>query len=334
MEFNNLLLPFFVSFFGIYLYKRFSISQNILAEPNFRTLHIKPIPSGGGIIFSVVFIISLLYLWWLGLLSDNFFLVLSIGGLAATLFGFLDDLINIGPIFKLVIQFLLSGWSFFWLEGSNLFFFDWLPALFAIPATLLFLVWIINAYNFIDGIDGMAISGALFVSFTIICVLLLTRPDSEFILLLALLFACISSFIFFNWPPASIFMGDSGSIFLGYLFGSIILATVISGELSILTWLVVFGYFFADLVVTQIMRFILVKKWYLAHRSHAYQNLARIKGSHFIITGGVLLFNFTWILPLTLWSALNPGIAYYAVFLAVLPGIVITFIYGPLLSSS
>ena len=84
----------------------------------------------------------------------------------------------------------------------------------------------------------------------------------------------------FNWPPASIYMGDAGSIFLGYLFGSLILLTVMVGAETIWTWLVVFGYFFNDISVPKIMRVILVKKWYLAHRIHAYQNLARITGSH------------------------------------------------------
>jgi len=146
--------------------------------------------------------------------------------------------------------------------------------------------------------------------------------------------ASSSAFMLFNWPPASIFMGDAGSVFLGYLFGSLILVTVMMGDLSIWTWLVVFGYFFADTTVTQIMRVILVKKWYLAHRSHAYQNLARISGSHLKVTGGVVLYNLIWILPLTLWSALSPEMAFYAVALAVLPGVVVAYRYGPRLSSS
>jgi Fuc2NAc and GlcNAc transferase len=138
----------------------------------------------------------------------------------------------------------------------------------------------------------------------------------------------------FNWPPASIFMGDAGSVFLGYLFGSLILVTVMVGDVTIWTWLVVLGYFFADTSVTQIMRVILVKKWYLAHRSHAYQNLARITGSHLKVTSGVVLYNLIWILPLTFWSALSPETSLYAVVLAVFPGILVAYRYGPRLSSS
>ena len=144
----------------------------------------------------------------------------------------------------------------------------------------------------------------------------------------------ISTFLFFNWPPASIFMGDSGSAFLGYIFGALILFTVKSGDISIWTWLIVFGYFFADTTVTQLMRIILVKKWYLPHRSHAYQNLARITGSHLKVTGGVVLYNVVWILPLTIWSVMKPDIALFAVALAIAPSLIFALKYGPFLSST
>ena len=129
-------------------------------------------------------------------------------------------------------------------------------------------------------------------------------------------------------------MGDSGSAFLGYIFGSLILFSVMSGDISIWTWLIVLGYFFADTTVTQLMRIILVKKWYLPHRSHAYQNLARITGSHIKVTGGVVLYNVVWILPLTIWSVMKPEMALFAVALAIAPSLVFTLKYGPLLSSS
>jgi len=334
LRIEYLIISVVVSFFATFLYIKFAINRGIIANLNFRTLHVNPIPSGGGIVFSMVFVTGQTYLWWLNQLSNTLFLLLSVGGGMAALFGFLDDLKDIRAKKKLAVQILLSGWSVYLLEGATLFYFGWLPSLISILATLLFLVWMMNAYNFMDGIDGMAISVAVFVSATIIGVLLWTRPESEFIVVMAMLLASSSAFMLFNWPPASIFMGDAGSVFFGYLFGSLILATVMVGDLSIWTWLVVFGYFFADIIVTQIMRFILVKKWYLAHRSHAYQNLARISGSHLKVTGGVTLYNLIWILPLTLWSALSPEMALYAVVLAVSPGLVVAYRYGPRLSSS
>ena len=332
--FKYLIIPAVVSYFGIILYRRVAISRDIVANPNFRNLHASPLPVGGGIIFSFVFVISLFFIWLLNQISDDLFWVLAVGGGSAALFGFLDDLKDIRASSKLVAQFFLSGWLLFWLGGGPLLSIDWIPVLVAIPVTALFLVWMVNAYNFMDGIDGMAVSGAVFVSGAITLVLLLTNGDSEFFSVFVLFLASISTFLFFNWPPASIFMGDSGSAFLGYIFGALILFTVKSGDISIWTWLIVFGYFFADTTVTLLMRIILVKKWYLPHRSHAYQNLARITGSHLKVTGGVVLYNVVWILPLTIWSVMKPEMALFAVVLAIAPSIVFAFKYGPLLSSS
>ena len=332
--FKYLIIPAVVSYFGIILYRRVAISRDIVANPNFRNLHASPLPVGGGIVFSFVFVFSLFFIWWLNQISDDLFWVLAVGGGSAALFGFLDDLKDIRASSKLVAQFFLSGWVLFWLGGGPLLSIGWIPVLVAIPVTALFLVWMINAYNFMDGIDGMAVSGAVFISGAITLVLLLSNGDSEFFSVFVLFLASISTFLFFNWPPASIFMGDSGSVFLGYIFGALILFTVKSGDISIWTWLIVFGYFFADTTVTQLMRIILVKKWYLPHRSHAYQNLARITGSHLKVTGGVVLYNVVWILPLTIWSVMKPEIALFAVVLAIAPSLVFAFKYGPLLSSS
>ena len=332
--FNYLIIPAVVSYFGIILYRRVAIRRDIVANPNYRNLHTSPLPVGGGIVFSFVFVFSLFFIWWLNQISDDLFWVLAVGGGSAALFGFLDDLKDIRASSKLVAQFFLSGWLLFWLGGGPLLSIGWIPVLVAIPVTSLFLVWMVNAYNFMDGIDGMAVSGAVFVSGAITLVLLLTNGDSEFFSVFVLFLASISTFLFFNWPPASIFMGDSGSTFLGYIFGALILFTVMSGDISIWTWLIVFGYFFADTTVTQLMRIILVKKWYLPHRSHAYQNLARITGSHLKVTGGVILYNVVWILPLTIWSVMKPEMALFAVVLAIAPSLVFAFKYGPLLSSS
>ena len=78
----------------------------------------------------------------------------------------------------------------------------------------------------------------------------------------------------------------------------------------------------------------LVKKWYLAHRSHAYQNLARITGSHLKVTGGVIIYNLIWVLPLTLWSALQPEMGVVAAICSIMPASIIAYKYGPKLSLS
>jgi len=93
--FKYLIIPAVVSYFGIILYRRVAISRDIVANPNFRNLHASPLPVGGGIVFSFVFVFGLFFIWWLNQISDDLFWVLAVGGCMAALFGFLDDLKDI-----------------------------------------------------------------------------------------------------------------------------------------------------------------------------------------------------------------------------------------------
>jgi Fuc2NAc and GlcNAc transferase len=322
------------SWIGVFLYKKFAIYTGIFAHQNHRTLHDEPIPRGGGVVFSILFILFIFLIWPYLELSNNLFLILGVGGGVATLFGFIDDIMNIRARTKLIIQLLLSGWVVYWLYLDSLLVMNWMPIYIMITACLFFMVWMMNAYNFMDGVDGMASSGAIFSSLTLALVLSLTSNSVELIPIFILIATTVSGFIIFNWPPATIFMGDAGSVFLGYIFGALLIFTTLNGSLSIWNWLIVFGYFFADTTVTQIVRIILVKKWYLAHQSHAYQNIARINGSHLKVTSRVTLYNIIWILPIAIWSALQPEMEILAAILSVTPALVVVYKYGPVLSSS
>jgi len=330
-----LIVPVIIcSWISVFLYKKYAIYVGIISNPNYRTLHESPIPRGGGIVFSILFILAIFLIWPYLKLSDNLFLILGVGGGVASLFGFIDDIMNIRARIKLTIQFLLSGLTVYWLFIDSLLLMNWIPIFITIAVCLFFMVWMMNAYNFMDGVDGMAASGAIFSSLTLALVLFLTDNSFELIPIFILIATTVSGFMIFNWPPATIFMGDAGSVFLGYIFGSLLIFTTLSGNLSIWNWLTVFGYFFADTTVTQIIRVILIKKWYLAHRSHAYQNFARITGSHLKVTSRVTLYNIIWILPLAIWSALQPEMEILAAILAVTPALVVAYKYGPMLSSS
>jgi len=180
----------------------------------------------------------------------------------------------------------------------------------------------------------MAASGAVLISVTSILALLLAHADATLMLVFGLLAMCNLAFLLFNRPPASIFMGDSGSLFLGYCFGVLISQTVSLGQVSLWTWLVVFGYFAGDTTTTTLLRIWSVKRWYSAHRSHAYQNLARIWESHAKVVSGVTLYHLLWLLPLAIWSTLEPSTSPLAAALAFAPVIVWTLRYGPRLSST
>jgi len=327
-----LLLIYFGSIIGTILYRRFAIKHNILANLNFRTLHQKPTPRGGGVIFSMIFALSVILFGSLNIIEKNLINVFGYGAILALLLGYIDDLISISSLKKLLLQFFLVLWILYFfsidITYQNQGALSW-TSWFIVA---IFLVWLINAYNFIDGVDGMAILGAILISSTIILTLVLTSGFSDLMLILLVLLASCLGFLFFNWPKASIFMGDSGSIFLGFCFSSLIVFSVTTDEVSIYTWLVVFGYYLADTSTTTIIRIFLVKKWYGSHRSHAYQNIARIKDNHFLVTSGVLIYHLFWLLPLAILTVFKQDLVLIIVICAYLPSIMWTIRFGPLLS--
>lgn len=319
---------------GTWAFKLFALNKGIVANPNFRSLHQRPMPCGGGVVFSFVFSFSLTGLWLFTEIDADLMWAVVLGGLATTLFGFADDVAQIGAKLKLAVQCGLAVWVLFCFGGQPLLKLSSTWPFVDLAISWLCLVWLMNLYNFMDGIDGMAASGATFICAAAIVVLVLTSSDKSLMLVFALLGVCSFGFLLFNWPPASIFMGDSGSLFLGYCFGALIIKTVTGGQISFWTWLIIFAYFAGDTTTTTVLRIFLIKRWYGAHRSNAYQNLARIWGSHFKVVRAVSLYHLFWLFPLAVWSALDPSFAPLAAAFAIAPVIFWTFRYGPRLSSS
>lgn len=325
---------FLATIIGTRFFRLFAIQRGIVANPNFRSLHQQPMPRGGGIVFSLVFISAVIGLWLATTIDADLMWAVVIGGAVATLSGFIDDVVQIGPKTKFAIQGVLAAWVLFCFGSVPLFDLPWTPTFIDLAISWFALVWLMNLYNFMDGIDGMAASGAILICATSIAALLLAKADETLMLVFGLLAVCSLGFLLFNWPPAGIFMGDSGSLFLGYCFSVLIARTVTDGQISLWTWLVIFGYFAGDTTTTTLLRMWSINRWYGAHRSHAYQNLARVWGSHLQVVRGVTLYHVLWLLPLAIWSTLEPSTAPLAAALALAPVIFCTLRYGPRLSSS
>lgn len=332
-----LIIAFLLTILGVHVFRRIAVKFDIVAKRNFRTLHKVDVPKGSGLVFSLVYISLIFILWIQGAVSDSLAQVICLGGLAATVFGFVDDVIDVPAIIKLFIQISLSSFTVFSLGDVSLLLEKNTPLLdlgllgwfFSIGI----LVWLMNLYNFMDGVDGMAASGTVFLCGTISSLLFFVNGNAELGLIVALLASSCLGFLIYNWPPASIFMGDAGSVFIGYIFGALIIYCMLKNEISIWTWLTVFGYFGIDTTTTLILRVVRVKKWYGAHRSHAYQNLARIWDSHSKVTGLVLAYHVLWVLPLTIFSVKYTQYQEFICLLAICPIIIWTLKFGPLLSS-
>jgi Fuc2NAc and GlcNAc transferase len=319
---------------GTRAYRAFAIRKGIVAPLNFRSLHQRPTPRGGGIVFSIVCVATVIGLSLTGVVDPKLFRALAVGGVVAAVFGFIDDARHVNAAVKLLVQMALAAWILVCFEGAALVDLPVTPRWVDVTLSWMGLVWLMNLYNFIDGIDGLAAMGAVSISAIAILALLPGGANWSVVLVLAALGLCSAGFLMFNWPPASIFMGDSGSLFLGFSFGALIAATLTAGDLSLWSWLVVFGYFAGDTTTTTLLRMAVADKWYGEHRSHAYQNLARIWDSHLRVVRGIALYHLVWLLPLAVWSVLAPSAAPLAAVLALAPVVVWTLRYGPLLSSS
>jgi Fuc2NAc and GlcNAc transferase len=328
-----MMLMVIIFFLGIILlryYEPYAIKKDILAVPSSRTLHGNKTPRGGGIVFSLLFVFGIAILFVFGITSFEVLMVLGVGGFVATIFGFADDIVDISEGYKMTVQILLAMWVIYWFDANILI--EWVPSWFSLFITAFLLVWMINLYNFMDGIDGMAISGALFISI-VASILSLVGGGLELSIIFFLLAVSSVGFIIYNWPPARIFMGDAGSIFLGYCFGALVLKSSTNGDISFWIWVIILSYFVVDTTVTLLLRIVIVRR-YLPHRSHAYQNLARIWNSHAKVTGLVMAYHFIWILPLSVWATIDNDVEIIAALLAIVPVILLTLKYGPIFSSS
>ena len=131
----------FLSIGCVYIFKQIAVYFNIVANPDYRTLHASPKPRGGGLIFSLIFVFSILMFWLFPFwnvyeLSNQIFYIFGVGGLIATLFGFIDDIKNMRAKTKLIIQLFLGTWTIYWLDLFELSLIGWMPIFMIIPFIL------------------------------------------------------------------------------------------------------------------------------------------------------------------------------------------------------
>jgi Fuc2NAc and GlcNAc transferase len=173
---------------------------------------------------------------------------------------------------------------------------------------LVSMVWLINVFNFMDGIDGIAGSMAVFAA----CAggaLAWAAGNTPTTMIAFMLAGSVSGFLIWNWPPARIFMGDVGSGFLGFVLGTLIILNMQHNSSNAWVWVILLGVFLADSTTTLIRRIALGKRWWQAHRSHAYQHLARRWGSHRKVVLLALCTDIFWLLPLAILAWMVPFFA-------------------------
>ena len=267
--------------------------DRLLDIPNERSSHSSPTPRGGGLAIAVTALggIVLAAMWhWIGW---DLAIALTGGGLMIAGVGWIDDHRDLPALTRFAVQFISAGWAIFWLGGLRSLSLGSAVLNLGVVGTVLGfigIVWAINLYNFVDGIDGLAAGEA--ISTGVIGGLLLLFTGNTGLAMVAFLIAAANAgFIPLNWAPAKLFMGDVGSGLLGYLFAVLAIASENSGAVPLLLWVLLLGAFVFDATVTLCRRIAHGERWYHAHHSHAYQRMVQAGRSHATVSSTILAIN-------------------------------------------
>lgn len=299
--------------------RRLAQRSNLLDIPNDRSSHTRPTPRGGGAAIVLGLFAVLLAAWLNGLVGGSDLAALVPGVLIAVV-GLIDDRRPVPARRRLIIHLLasLAGVLIVCSRLASLEISVWAAAL-LVGVLAAGVVWSVNLFNFMDGIDGIAGSEAVFVALTggLIEQALGAPPSAVAV---SLIFAgSLLGFLTWNWPPARIFMGDVGSGFIGYGIAILALLFAVFRASDFYIWMILSAVFVSDSTVTLVTRYFIGNSVMEAHRTHAYQRLAIRFGSHAVVTIGGLAINLVWLLPLAIAAGKWPAAAPWATFLAYLP---------------
>jgi UDP-N-acetylmuramyl pentapeptide phosphotransferase/UDP-N-acetylglucosamine-1-phosphate transferase len=306
------LAVFAASFIGVKLFRRWSLKREIIDVPNERSSHSVPTPRGGGLIIAIVSLLALCgYAFVYG---DGSYWAYLAGALIVASISWVDDVRELSPFVRIICHSLAAGLAV-WAYGG--FDWVWIPFYGIVDVgaagqlfAFLWLVWLINAYNFMDGIDGIAAMQSITAGIGWLLAGFIFGIDG--IAFYGGVLAVSSlGFIILNWQPAKIFMGDVGSAFLGYSFA--LLPLMASKKISdptaasIMPWVGVFlvWFFVFDSFYTLLKRLFRGAKIWQPHREHIYQQLVidGLQHRHVSIIYAAFSLLLVFVLCLALWNS-------------------------------
>jgi Fuc2NAc and GlcNAc transferase len=271
--------------------RRFALARNMLDVPNARSSHSSPTPRGG-----VVAIVASVLLATSGTAAAGLLTPWTAAGLAGgcliAAVGWLDDRGHVRASGRALVHVTAASWAVWCFGGMPLL--DFGAGTLALgPAgavlAVVGIVWATNFFNFMDGIDGIAGVEAVTAGIFGGVLLLLGGVHGLAAVVLAMAGAS-AGFLAWNWAPARVFMGDVGSGFLGFLFGSLAVASQNQG-IPLPMWVLLLGVFWVDATATLLRRVARRQVWYDAHREHAYQRAVLAGWSHARVSATVLFVN-------------------------------------------
>jgi UDP-N-acetylmuramyl pentapeptide phosphotransferase/UDP-N-acetylglucosamine-1-phosphate transferase len=249
------------------------IARAILDNPNARSSHAVPTPRGGGLAVMAVALPLAALAWVLAGPGGWGPWALLLCALALMGLSFLDDLRGLGVLGRFGLQFLCVGLGLAALPAGTLSLGGLLPVWLGAPLALLGWVWFVNLYNFMDGIDGITGVETTSLGLGVMVVALVGGLHAQWLVPGPILAGAALGFLYWNWHRAKVFLGDSGSIPLGYLLGGLLLALAAQGHL--VAALLLPAYYLADATITLGRRALRGERIWQAHREHFYQKATR-----------------------------------------------------------
>lgn len=318
-----------VSYLLTHWIRRRAGSLGLIDVPNERSSHALPTPRGGGIAIAVSSLAAMGLLAAIGIMPSRLFLAVAPGGAAVAAVGLIDDIRPLSARIRLFVHFMAAAWAVVCIGPVEFFHhvaphspeLGWL----GYGISTVGIVWFLNMYNFMDGIDGIAASQAIFMASGVALLALFSAGIAYTAAAAVAIGAAAWGFLLWNWPPAKIFMGDIGSGYLGYTLAVLGLASGTHSVFGPWSYIILAGVFAVDATFTVVRRFLRGEKVTEAHRTHAFQLLAQRMG-HRNVTLAVGFVNLAWLTPCALASVLWPGDAMWITAVALCPLVLCAFV--------
>jgi Fuc2NAc and GlcNAc transferase len=288
-----------LSFLLTFLIKRFAVRNKILAIPNERSLHDSPTPRGGGVAIVISWYIGITIFYFYGILDRALYLAL-LSGILIAIISLMDDIFGVKPIIRLFVHFFTAILAFLFLHGLRPLV---MPEVhldynyIVYPIAIVGIVWFINLFNFMDGVDGFASIESIIIS----SVLFIFTWNLSSILLMV----SVGGFLCWNWPKAKIFMGDTGSTQLGFILVIMGIYFHNNMEFSILNWIMLTSPFWFDATLTLYRRWRNGEKLSEGHRKHVYQRIVTAGFSHVKVNLFLVLINLVNIVLIAIYREMK-----------------------------
>jgi len=286
------------------LVRRYSLRRGLIDEPGPRRTHANHVARGGGLAIGIAIVSASGF----QTMVDRQTLPFLLGAVIVLLLGWCDDHRPLPVGWRLATQLSVAVGVLAWLGPVESILVAGVPVELVwvwTPLAVIALVWLMNLFNFMDGSDGLASAQGV-ISCGLFSAAFAMHGEPVSAGLASIAAGATAGFLFWNWPRAGIFLGDSGSLLLGWCVGSLALFGTLSGSISIWLAFVIVSPFVVDATATLGWRLIRGKQWYTPHSEHAYQYLIRMGWSHQRVLLAWIALNAVLVVPATAVVLWNP----------------------------